>query len=261
MSSKTVLVKCKLFTLNHDKITLSGKIFRPYNKDTESEIITQLPCILFVHQWSKMGGAGQLMDGMARYMTQMNYISMTFDMRGTGNSTGQCTWTCHDEVKDVKFVSEYLYKITNKPIILIGSSAGAPTAGSVIDYNNYILSGIFIGYTFGFWSSVLFGGHYNSIINSIKPKLFIMGDSDEFTSVKQLNKYIKKMKGNVNKSIIVPNVGHFGLEGPSFDTTIVKYAHEFIQKYSINDIKIWYKNNNNNNNNIKNNNDESKNNE
>merc|ERR1712130_550166 len=132
------------------------------------------------------------------------YTSITFDMRGVGNSFGSSTWSGYDEVRDVLSVVDWIKLNIASPIIIIGSSAGAPIAGSAfghIDYH-HIVGGVFIGYPFGFFSSLIFGKHYNNITESDKPKLFIMGDSDGFTSVKQLNGYIAKCKGDKNEKYI-----------------------------------------------------------
>jgi hypothetical protein len=43
-----------------------------------------------------------------------------------------------------------------------------------------------LGYVFGWCASILFGGHYRAVLDSTKPKLFIQGDRDEFTSASQL---------------------------------------------------------------------------
>jgi fermentation-respiration switch protein FrsA (DUF1100 family) len=77
-------------------------------------------------------------------------------------------------------------------------------------------------------ASVLFGRHNKPILASPKPKLFVMGTSDGFTSMKQLENKLKTAVGRAEK-ILVPNVGHFAMEGPSYDEEMVRYCVEFAE--------------------------------
>ena len=106
---------------------------------------------------------------------------------------------------------------------------GAPIAGSALDSSPSIIAYIGIGYTFGWWASVLFGCHYKAIIESLKPKLFIMGNNDGFTSLKQLDDVVKRSKGEASR-IIVPDVGHFELEGPHYDEYLGEKIVEFCKR-------------------------------
>ncbi len=234
-----------------DHIKINGNVWWPQraistvSKQYETISDISKPVLLFVHQWSKMGGAGSLMENMAYNMAIKNqYTSITFDMRGVNKSTGSSTWSGHNEVNDILCVTEWIKLNIAKPIIIIGSSAGAPIAGSAFGDINYpyIIGGIFIGYPFGFWSSIIFGKHYNKIIQSEKPKLFVQGDSDGFTSVSTLQGYVEKCKGDINEIYIEKDIGHFGLESPQFDLMICELIHQFVtEKVSKNvDIKLWH---------------------
>ena len=182
-----------------------------------------------------------MMEGMAYFMAiKHQYTAITFDLRGVGNSFGSSTWSGHNEVKDVLAVADWIKLNLAKPIIVIGSSAGAPIAGAAFGHTDYphIIGGVFIGYPFGFFSSFLFGKHYDAITQSPKPKLFICGDSDGFTSVKQLEFYIGKCKGNVNECHIERDVGHFALESPQFDETMCALIHSFVTNKVAKNINI-----------------------
>lgn len=88
------------------------------------------------------------------------------------------------------------------------------------------------GYTFGIMASILFRGHYNHITQCKKPKLFILGDADGFTSVKQLESYVTSCKGSCNlKKIVTGGIGHFELETPIYDQKICNWIHNFIQQH------------------------------
>ena len=84
-----------------------------------------------------------------------------------------------------------------------------------------------IGYVFGFAASILFGGHYANILQWPKPKLFIQGTRDGFTSASQLQAKFKNAKG-VAMSHLFDGIGHFELEGPYYDQQIATLVSEFV---------------------------------
>lgn len=85
-----------------------------------------------------------------------------------------------------------------------------------------------LGYPFGMLASVLFGRHNKPILASEKPKLFVMGTNDGFTSVKQLEAKLKTAAGR-NETRLVPGAGHFEMEGPEFDRQMADYVVEFAE--------------------------------
>ncbi len=90
-----------------------------------------------------------------------------------------------------------------------------------------------LGYVFGFAASILFSGHYRAVLDSKKPKLFVQGDRDEFTSTSQLQEVctsarrslssllrhaltpacaqwaVPQSKSAVTETRILPGVSHF----------------------------------------------------
>ena len=85
-----------------------------------------------------------------------------------------------------------------------------------------------LGYPFGMLASVLFGRHNKPILASEKPKLFVMGTNDGFTSVKQLEAKLKTAAGR-NETRLVSGAGHFEMEGPEFDRQMADYVVEFAE--------------------------------
>lgn len=104
---------------------------------------------------------------------------------------------------------------------------GAPIAGSAVNQVEQIVGYVSIGYPFGLLASILFGQHHKNVLKSPKPKLFIMGTQDGFTSIKQLNNKLKCAAGRVEKHLI-EGIGHFELEGPAYDSHMVNLIVEFI---------------------------------
>ncbi|KAE8657834.1 expansin-A12-like [Hibiscus syriacus] len=80
----------------------------------------------------------------------------------------------------------------------------APIAGSAVDQ---VVGYASLGYPFGMMASILFSRHHNAILQSSKPKLFVMGTRDGFTGVKQLQNKLKTAAGHNERHLI--GVSHF----------------------------------------------------
>ncbi|KAF9597219.1 hypothetical protein IFM89_016360 [Coptis chinensis] len=104
---------------------------------------------------------------------------------------------------------------------------GAPISGSAVDQIDHVRGYVSLGYPFGLAASILFGRHHKAILKSTKPKLFVMGTKDGFTSVKQLENKLKTAAGRVETHLI-EGVGHFQMEGPSYDAQMVGLIIGFI---------------------------------
>ena len=107
------------------------------------------------------------------------------------------------------------------------SFAGAPIAGSSVDLIEQVVGYVSLGYPFGLTSSILFGRHHNAILRSPKPKLFVMGTRDGFTSVKQLQNKLKSAAGRV-ESHLIQGASHFEMEGLAYDSQMVDLILRFL---------------------------------
>lgn len=121
------------------------------------------------------------------------------------------------------------------PVTTACLTAGAPIAGSAIDQVDTVRGYVGLGYPFGILASILFGRHNKAILTSQKPKLFVMGTRDGFTSVKQLENKLKNSTGRTEK-ILIPNAGHFEMEGPAYDEEMVRHCIEFAE--SLNESRL-----------------------
>ncbi|KAJ8638112.1 hypothetical protein MRB53_012379 [Persea americana] len=174
-----------------DGIKLHTRFFKP--EDPKSNL-----AIIIVHPYSIMGGCQALMRGIAAGLAEKGYRAITFDMRGAGRSKGRPSLTGSSEILDVIAVCRWAVENTGADrILLVGSSAGAPIAGSAVDQVKEVVGYVSLGYPFGLTASILFGRHHKAILQSIKPKLFVMGTKDGFTSVKQLESKLKSAAGRV----------------------------------------------------------------
>ncbi|KAF4678336.1 hypothetical protein FOL47_000065 [Perkinsus chesapeaki] len=190
--------------------------------------------VLLVHPWGKMGGSSANTKPLAKMLSGeycMNCV--TFDTRGVGASTGSSTLTGHAEVEDVvavaKYVQEYLApKGSKAQFVLLGSSAGAAIAGSAAPLIDNCVAAIYVGYTFGFMSRILFGKHVDNLKKLSCPKLFIMGTEDCWTSVSQLKSYLRDI-GPSAEYRLIDGAGHFELENNAERARqIVDWSAEFI---------------------------------
>ncbi|CAK9148472.1 unnamed protein product [Ilex paraguariensis] len=211
-----------------DGIALDTRIFKPTTTTTTTEVPKGNIVIVLIHPYSVLGGCQGLMKGMARGLANKGFTAITFDMRGAGKSTGRPSLTGFSEVKDVVAVCKWVSQnLSTNRILLVGSSAGAPIAGSAVDQIEEAVGYVSLGYPFGLIASILFGRHHKAILQSPKPKLFVMGTKDGFTSVKQLENKLKSAAGRV-ETYLIEGVSHFQMEGPAHDAQMVDLIVGFI---------------------------------
>lgn len=205
-----------------DGVKLNTRIFKPKDEIRDSLVI------VLVHPYSILGGCQGLLKGIASGLAGKGYRAVTFDMRGVGRSTGKASLTGFSEVKDVIAVCKWVCEnLSSERILLVGSSAGSPIAGSAVDEIEQVVGYVSLGYPFGMMASILFGRHHKAILHSPKPKLFVMGTRDGFTSVKQLKNKLRTAAGRTETHLI-EGVSHFEMEGPAYDAQMVNLILEFI---------------------------------
>ncbi|MCL7041878.1 hypothetical protein MKW94_017778 [Papaver nudicaule] len=214
---------CETFTVDsNDGVKLQTRVFKPREGEMENLVI------VLVHPYSVLGGCQGLLRGIAIGLAERAYRAVTFDMRGAGRSTGRPSLTGFSEIQDVIAVCKWVSQnLSADRILLVGSSAGAPISGSAVDQIEQVVGYVSLGYPFGLTASILFGRHHKAILKSPKPKLFVMGTKDGFTSVKQLENKLKSATGRAETHLI-EGAGHFQMEGPSYDANMVGLITGFI---------------------------------
>ncbi|KAL5707977.1 hypothetical protein ACHQM5_018821 [Ranunculus cassubicifolius] len=206
-----------------DSIKLHTRLFNPPSLPPKDNLV-----IVLVHPYSVLGGCQGLLRGIAIGLAEKGYRAVTFDMRGAGRSSGRASLTGFSEIVDVISVCKWISdNLDTNRILLVGSSAGAPISGSAVDQIEQVIGYVSLGYPFGLAASILFGRHHKAILKSPKPKLFVMGTKDGFTSVKQLENKLKSASGRV-ETYLIEGAGHFQMEGPAFDSQMVSLILEFI---------------------------------
>lgn len=224
--------------------------------------------VVTVHPWSFLGGGQHNTIGIARGISTKGWRVITFTLKSMplylGGAIGGILFRHYHEVNHITEVVEWAFKqyhknndvISDKHMVLLGSSAGAPFAGSAMakiqqQQQAKISAFIAVGYTFGNLASLGFGRHFHSVVGNsasnfcgsssssakeddeVPPKLFIMGENDEFTSVDQLEGMVARMKSaNPNCRVdvdIVKSVGHFQLESPSYDPVVAEKVVQWLE--------------------------------
>ncbi len=216
-----------------------------------------LGTVVTVHPWSFLGGGEHNTIGLARNMSTKGWRVITFTLKSTplylGGAIGGILFRHYREVNHIIEIVEWAFEhyhkndASDQHMVLLGSSAGAPFAGSAMAkiqqrQQAKISAFIAVGYTFGKLASLGFGRHFSSIVGNsastfcgssslatevegeAPPQYFVMGENDEFTSVDQLDSMVARMKSvNPSRKVdieIVPRVGHFQLESPSYDSFV-----------------------------------------
>ncbi|THG03953.1 hypothetical protein TEA_003434 [Camellia sinensis var. sinensis] len=126
----------------------------------------------------------------------------------------------------------HVFHLSRLSFAVVEHTTGAPIAGSAVDQLEEVVGYVSLGYPFGLTASILFGRHHKAILQSPKPKLFVMGTRDGFTSVKQLENKLKSAAGRVETHLL-EGVGHFQMEGPAYDTQMVDLIIGFIRSLQI----------------------------
>ncbi|KAF8822997.1 esterase/lipase/thioesterase domain-containing protein [Cardiosporidium cionae] len=205
-----------------NSVTLAGRLWHSFSNSSPINL-ESCPLLVCVHPWSKLGGSSENMHSIAKIAALRGIPAITFDHRGVGESTGCSTIQGMDEVEDVIAVCHYAAtSFGAKKIVLVGSSAG-----SALDKVEEIQMYVALGYVFGCFTRILFGKHFENVLQSKKPKLFIQGSQDAFTKVATLDAYLKRSVGPTTK-LIFPDIGHFDLEGSSYGNELVEAILKFI---------------------------------
>lgn len=173
------------------------------------------------------------MTGMARHTASLGYEAVTFDLRGAGDSSGSCTFRNKSERNDVLAMIRHLEVSSSRPILLVGSSAGAALAGSVLETSSRVLGGVFVGYTWGWGASLLFGWAFSEVKQSTKPKVFVVGTADEFTSMSQYSSMMKAVGGEKNEMVVIQGKNHFQIEAPEYDQYVVEQAISLAERIAV----------------------------
>lgn len=189
------------------------------------------PANLFVtvHPWAPLGGGEHNTVGYGRSLTEImpDCAVLTFNMRSSSMVWGVLT-AHRSEVAQVCSVCTWAEAQFGSRLILLGSSAGAPVAGSALSKTT-VAGAVFIGYTFGGITPIAFGRHFTPTLKTDKPKLFLQGSEDEFTKPTTLEAKAAKSQG-CTATHIFDGVGHFELESTTWDKRVCERIQNWLHE-------------------------------
>ena len=160
-----------------------------------------------------------------------------FNFRGVNASQGTYS-NGIGEQKDVLSALKFFKKVTKvNKIILIGYSFGSLIAYSVLCENDSIAGFIGISHPFGLMKpekrkEFSLNDFVFKEYSSKLPKLFIIGDRDEFTPIYEFKLQILKVT-DPKEVVIIPNESHFWLANES---KIIETCLKWIEKYFSNQV-------------------------
>lgn len=184
-----------------------------------------------MHPWASLGGSEHNCVGIARTLASKGVRTITFNLHASSMVWGILA-NHRAEVAQVTAVCKWASTRFGGEIVLFGSSAGAPMAGTVLARLDVVSRMCAVGYTWGWLSSIAFGRHFGPLLRCPKPKLFVMGAHDEFTSVATLNAMVRRMRGPSNQVVVEEGVGHFELEQPEYDDRVAAIVLEWLRASS-----------------------------
>jgi len=172
--------------------------------------------VIVTHPMPLLGGdlENNVVQALFRHFTHRGAVACCFNFRGVGKSGGSGSWRGGSERDDVKAVAQYLLKThaTVRRLLLVGYSYGSVIAASVADELPEIAAFAAISYPFGpLWFMGL-SPLLKYAQDSQKPKLFVIGDADNFSSVSRFTDRVAELC-EPKTSLVLSGADHFWFRG------------------------------------------------
>lgn len=142
-----------------------------------------------------------LVSALAEALSLEGYPNLAINFRGIGGSTGSSSWRGWDERQDVIAACNYLGTLYPK-VLIAGYSFGAAVACGVADEVSAVTGYVAISYPCGFASKMLLGNHFPYAKTS-KPKFFVCGDADSFSSVSVSREFIRGTSKPADLEVVI----------------------------------------------------------
>ena len=160
-----------------------------------------------------------LLDELASDMAAHGMQVVNLSLRGAGGSAGEGSWMGDaGEVHDVLAAADYAHhKLRADKVHLLGYSFGATVTGAALDARPFISTYTGVAYplghwwakgVFGFGAKLLMHQHTSNLKQSAKPKLFLIGDKDDFTSKGSTARFARRCAEPWSVKIY-PGANHF----------------------------------------------------
>jgi len=168
--------------------------------------------VIITHPMPLLGGNlnNNVVMGIFHHFAALGALSCCFNFRGVGRRQGSGSWRGGTERDDVKAISRHLLLARPPPdqLLLVGYSYGSVISSSVADEIAEVTAFAAISYPFGpLWFMGL-SPLLKSAKESKKPKLFLLGDQDNFTGVSKFQDRMAEITQPVAHKVVA-GVDHF----------------------------------------------------
>ncbi|KAJ3404163.1 hypothetical protein CcCBS67573_g06177 [Chytriomyces confervae] len=202
-----------VFIPSTNNVSLEARIGVPCTSTTARKDI----CLILTHPYGKLGGNLQnnVVEAL-RHSFSKEFITVRFNFRGVGQSTGRGSFSGSGEVDDLASVCKYVkarVDLNPKYFVLVGYSYGTIPVCALSSE----LEGCIGVVAISFPASVMWFltmGNGNKYIDALRacpqstPKLLIMGDCDNFTGIKAFQQFADTVPER-KKIEIVDGMDHF----------------------------------------------------
>jgi len=191
-----------------------------------------------VHAHPKFGGSPDMMHALAADMASHGVQVLNLSLRGCGDSGGANSWVGDaGEVQDVVAAADYARTTLHAAHVhLFGYSFGATVAGAALDARAFISTYTAVAYPLGHWWARGFFGlgaklmmhhHTHELKQSIKPKLFLLGTRDDFTSRESIGKFASHCLDPWSLKVY-PGADHFAFVSSPWAEEVAGDVREFV---------------------------------
>ncbi|KAI8800713.1 Alpha/Beta hydrolase protein [Cladochytrium replicatum] len=174
-------------------------------------------CVIVAHPYGPLGGSmyNNVVESVCELFSEFGFSTARFNFRGVGRSSGRTSFRGFAERDDVLAVYRHLMANESfKPtkIILCGYSYGSMCTSAVACEIPEAIAIIAISYPCAvswfltMWNTSAFVSGINACQNI--PKLFVIGDSDTFSSVRSFETFVSGIN-DPKTTVVVPGVDHF----------------------------------------------------
>ena len=200
------------------------------------------------HAHPKFGGSPDMMHRLCAHMASSGCKVVNLHLRGAGASGGVGSWQgTGGEVCDARAAIDFaVNELGATHVHLMGYSFGSTVLGAAIDHRREVATYTAIAYplgTFHAWSKgamgfgakLLMRAHCGAVRASRTPKLFVVGDNDDFTKVSTLRRFAYGCEGGtrVNKFIEYERANHFGFVTSPWSGRVCDDVRGFIADASL----------------------------
>ncbi|KAI8996737.1 Alpha/Beta hydrolase protein [Gaertneriomyces semiglobifer] len=197
-------------------------------------------CVILAHPYGPLGGNlnNNVVEALFRNFAEKGFMTVRFNFRGVGGSTGHTSLRGKGEQEDVLSVCKYVVdrpSLAPKKILLCGYSYGSIATSAVASKIPELAGIIFISYPSGvLWFLTMFNG--NACVQSLRaispqiPKLFLHGGRDNFTSKVAFTKLVDSLPTVNRTCVVLPDDDHFFV---GKESSLIGHVNQWLSKSGI----------------------------